>query len=366
MSRFIDELKRTHRCGELRASDIGAVELAEEERYKDGDAFCVIDAATQAIVPHTAAKGEGRLFFDGPLEVAGAPLHLKTAMTMLNEEAQRHSMDEYAAACGIGRDIIEGLAQELTSHGKRAAVNAHGGMMSGAGFYNAYALVMLNTLIGNLNRKGGTLVNGGSFKDAGPGPRYNLESFDGEIKAAGMPIGRNVPYEKTSEFKLKKEAGKAYPARAPWYPNAPALATEWLTSAMNGYPYTLKALILWSCNPVYGITGLRAQIGKELADPKKIPLIVAIDPFINESSAFADYLLPDTLLYESWGWAGAWGGMPVKMSTARWPVVEPRVQKTPDGQTICMESLDIALAKTMALPGFGPEAVQDMDGQRFP
>ncbi|MEG0884993.1 MAG: iron-containing alcohol dehydrogenase, partial [Janthinobacterium sp.] len=137
-------------------------------------------------------------------------------------------------------------------------------------------------------------------------------------------------------------------------------------SAMNGYPYTLKALILWSCNPVYGITGLRAQIGKELADPKKIPLIVAIDPFINESSAFADYLLPDTLLYESWGWAGAWGGMPVKMSTARWPVVEPRVQKTPDGQTICMESFFIALAKTMDLPGFGSEALQDMDGQRFP
>ncbi|NYS36115.1 tetrathionate reductase subunit TtrA, partial [Streptococcus danieliae] len=79
----------------LRASDIGAVELAEEERYKDGDAFCVVDAATQAIVPHNAAKGEGRLFFDGALEVAGAPLHLKTAMTMLNEEAQRHSMDEY-------------------------------------------------------------------------------------------------------------------------------------------------------------------------------------------------------------------------------------------------------------------------------
>jgi tetrathionate reductase subunit A len=42
------------------APDIGAVELAEEERYKDGDPFCVIDAATQAIVPHSAAKGEAR------------------------------------------------------------------------------------------------------------------------------------------------------------------------------------------------------------------------------------------------------------------------------------------------------------------
>lgn len=349
----------------LRGSDLGMV-FIEEERYKDKDPFVIHDPVAKKLVAHTEAKGEAELFFEGEAQVGTETLKLKSAMSLLREEAFRHSLADYSVACGIPVEIIEGLAREFTSHGKRAAVNAHGGMMSGSGFYNAYAVVMLNTLIGNLNRKGGTLVSGGSFKDAGEGPRYNLEKFAGEVKPSGMPLGRNVPYEKTSEFKRKKEGGKAYPAQAPWYPNAPGLASEWLTSAVNGYPYPLKALILWSCNPLYGVTGLRAQIGKDLADPKKLPLIVAVDPFINETSAFADYIVPDSLMYESWGWAGAWGGVAVKMSTSRWPVVEPKAQKLPDGQAIGMETFFIALAKAMALPGFGPAGLADAEGQPCP
>lgn len=349
----------------LRGSDLGMV-FPEEERYKDKDPFVVFDPVAKKLVVHTEAKGVAELFFDGEAKVGADTLKLKSAMSLLREEALKHSLADYSAACGVPVEIIEGLAREFTSHGKRAAVNAHGGMMAGSGFYNAYALVMLNTLIGNLNRQGGTLVSGGSFKDVGEGPRYNLESFAGEVKPSGIPIGRNVPYEKTSEFKSKKDGGKAYPAQAPWYPNAPGLASEWLTGAINGYPYPLKALILWSCNPLYGVPGLRAQIEKDLADPKKLPLIVAVDPFINETSAFADYIVPDSLLYESWGWAGAWGGVAVKMSTARWPVVEPRAQKLPDGQAIGMETFFIALAKAMVLPGFGPAGLADAEGNPCP
>ena len=349
----------------LRGSDLGMV-FTEEERYKENDPFVVYDPKAKKLVVHGAAKGEAELFYDGELEVGEETLKLKSAMTLLRGEALKHSLTDYSAACGVPVEIIEGLAREFTSHGKRAAVNAHGGMMSGAGFYNAYAVMMLNTLIGNLNRKGGTLINGGGFKDAEEGPRYNLDSFVGKVKPGGIPIGRNVPYEKTSEFKRKKEGGKPYPAKEPWYPNAPGLASEWLTSAMNGYPYSLKALILWSCNPLYGITGLRAQIEQDLLNPKKLPLIVAVDPFINESTAFADYIVPDSLLYESWGWASAWNGVPVKMTTARWPVVEPKAQKLSDGQAVGMESFFIALAKAMVLPGFGPTGLADAEGTACP
>ena len=349
----------------LRGSDLGMV-VPEEERYKDKDPFVVFDPATKKPMAHSAAKSAAELFFDGELQVGAEALKLKTSMSLLRDEAFKHSLVDYSAACGVPVEVMEGLARELTSHGKRAAVNAHGGMMSGNGFANAYAVLMLNTLIGNLNRKGGTLISGGSFKDSGDGPRYNLESFAGAIKPGGMPIGRNEPYEKTSEFKRKKADGKAYPAQAPWYPNAPGLASEWLTSAINGYPYPLKALILWSCNPLYGVPGLRAQIEKDLVDPKKLPLIVAVDPFINETSAFADYIVPDSLLYESWGWAGAWAGVAVKMSTARWPVVEPKAQKLPDGQAIGMETFFLAVAKVMQLPGFGPAGLADSEGQPCP
>ena len=346
----------------LRGSDLGMA-LAEEERYQEKDPFVVFDPVTQQAVVHTEAKAGAELFFEAALPIGGETLKLQSAMSLLRDQAFKHSLADYSAACGIPVPVIEGLAREFTSHGKRAAISAHGGMMAGSGFYSAYSLLMLNTLIGNLNRQGGTLVSGGSFKDVADGPRYNLESFAGAVKPAGMPLGRNAAYEKTAEFKRKKAQGKAYPAQAPWYPNAPGLASEWLTSAVNGYPYSLKALILWSCNPLYGITGLRAQIEKDLADPKKLPLIVAVDPFINETSAFADYIVPDSLMYESWGWAGAWAGVAVKLSTARWPVVEPKAQKLAGGQAIGMETFFLALAKAMALPGFGATGLTDSAGE---
>jgi len=159
---------------------------------------------------------------------------------------------------------------------------------------------------------------------------------------------------------------KPYPARDAWFPNAPGLATEWFTGALRGYPYGLKALILWSANPLYGIPGLRPLVEKDLADPKKLPLTVSVDPLINESNAFADYIVPDSLMYESWGWAAPWNGVPTKTTTARWPVVAPKAAKTPDGQAIGMETFFIALAKAMKLPGFGPEGLADMEGNRLP
>lgn len=91
-----------------------------------------------------------------------------------------------------------------------------------------------------------------------------------------------------------------------------------------------------------------------------------IDPFINESSAFADYIVPDTVLYETWGATGPWAGYLTKVNSVRWPVVEPPQEKTPDGDPICMESFLIAVARRMGLPGFGDEAIPDADGNMHP
>jgi len=348
----------------LRGSDIG-IAVAEEARYTDADPYVVIGADGKPM-PAAAASGPAPLESPGPLAIGDSTLAVKTAFELLRESARKLSLAEYAGLCGVAEDVIASLAYEFTRHGRRASAVAHGGMMAGNGFYNAYAVVTLNALIGNLNWKGGFVANGGGFKDAGAGPRYDLASFPGAVKPKGTPLGRNVPYEKSAEFARRKAEGKPYPARDAWFPNAPGLGTEWFPAALRGYPYGLKALVLWSANPLYGIAGLRELIEKDLADPKKLPLIVSVDPLINESNAFADYIVPDSLMYESWGWAAPWNGVPTKTTTARWPVVEPKAAKTPDGQAIGMETLFIALAKAMALPGFGAEGLADMAGNRLP
>jgi tetrathionate reductase subunit A len=339
----------------LRGSDMGLA-LPEADRYGDKDPFVVIDPASGQPVIADQATGPAELFHDAPVVTPAGPLAVRTSLGLLRESALRLTLDQYSSDCGVPVETIVHLARELTSHGKKACVSAHGGMMAGNGFYNAFAVVMLNTLLGNLNWKGGTLAGGGRFPaDKG---RYVLDTFEGEVKPKGVPLGRNVPYEKTSEFAAKKAAGAPYPAEAPWFPNAPGLATEWLGTMASGYPYPVKALLLWSSNPLYGIPGAQ-QHAATLKDPKKLPLLVAIDPFLNETSALADYVIPDALMYESWGFAGAWAGVATRMTTARWPVVEPKASTG-------MESLFIALAKAMGLPGFGANAIADAQGTKHP
>ncbi|KEO50818.1 molybdopterin dinucleotide binding domain-containing protein [Thioclava pacifica] len=348
--------KRYGHC--LRGSDMG-LEIAGEA-YSEADPYMIASDAG----PTPVAGAPAPLFFEGVAETAQGPVAVKTALTLLRDEAMRKTIDAYSADCGIPADTLVGLAKEFTSHGRKAAVNSHGGMMGGSGFYNAYSLVMLNTLIGNLNWKGGTMIAGGWFPD-NKGPAYDVAKFPGMVKAKGLPFGRNVPYEKTTEFKTKKAAGKPFPADGPWYPNAPGLATEWISSLANGYPYHAEALVFRNTNPVYGVPGI-AHLVDKLKDPKVVPLIISIDPFINESSSIADYIVPDSVMYETWGFAKPWGGVWTKATTARWPVIEPKMEKNAEGERVGMETFLIATAKKMGLPGFGDNAIPDAEGNLHP
>ena len=342
----------------LRGSDIGLG--IEGGAYSDADPFMVSSAAG----PVPAGASAAPLFHDGMAETPAGPVAVKTALTLLREEALSRDIADYAKDCGIPEDKLIELAHEFTSHGRKAAVSSHGGMMTGTGFYNAYALMMLNTLIGNLNWKGGTMIAGGGFPET-KGPAYDLKSFPGAVKAKGLPFGRNVPYEKTSEYKAKKAAGAAYPAEGPWYPNAPGLATEWMSSLVNGYPYKAEALIFRNTNPVYGVPGVTHLVDR-LKDPAVVPLIISIDPFINESSALSDYIVPDSVMYETWGFTKPWGGVATKATCARWPVIEPKMAKTAEGERIGMETFLIGVAKRMGLPGFGEGAIPDATGALHP
>ncbi len=316
-----------------------------------------------------AAGSEAELFHEGTVTLAdGTTVPVATSLSLLRREATRKTLAEYSADCGVPEERIVSLAQDFTSVGKQAAADCHGGTMHTSGFYTAYAIVMLNTLVGNLNVKGGTTAGGGRFKDVKKGPRYNLLGFPGKVKVKGVDAARGgFSYEKTSEFKRLVAARKnPYPAKAPWHAFTQPMGAQWLLSILEGYPYHAKAVITWSSNPVYGVAGLDAAIKEKIVDPKILPLFISIDPFINETSRYADYIVPDRVFYEAWGWASAWGGVPTRISTARWPVVEPKTAQMPDSRYMDMDNYFIDVAKRMGLPGFGDKAIPDSDGNLHP
>ena len=278
------------------------------------------------------------------------------------------TLAEYSAECDVPVAVIEALARKFTSHGKRAVLNTHGGVMNGRAFYTAYALVMLNALVGNLNAPGGMFVKGKPFQSAGKGVRYDLAGFPGKIGPKGIFLSRSrTTYEQSSEYRRKVASGRnPYPAKAPWYPVSPPLFTEHLCSALEGYPYQAKIWINHMGNPIYGQAGLRSAIDERLRDPSRIGLIIGIEPFINETNAYADYIVPDVMTYEGWGFSKAWAGVKQRMTSARWPVVEPRVSKTAEGEPISMEAFLIAVSKRLGLPGFGEHAIPDAEGNLHP
>ncbi|EPJ7185256.1 tetrathionate reductase subunit TtrA [Citrobacter amalonaticus] len=298
----------------------------------------------------------------------GRSVTVKSSFQCLKESAEKMTLAQYSQQCGVAEDNIIALADAFTRHGRKAAVVTHGGMMAGNGFYNAWAVIMLNALIGNLSLEGGVFVGGGKFNGATDGPRYNMASFPGKVKPKGLSIARSkTAYESSEEYRDKVAAGRSpFPAKAPWYPFVAGQLTELLSSALEGYPYPLKAWISNMTNPLYGIPGLRALAEEKLKDPARLPLFIAIDAYMNETTALADYIVPDTHNFESWGFSAPWAGVASKATTARWPIVTAATATTTDGQPVSMEAFCIAVAKQLHLPGFGDNAISDSAGNHYP
>ena len=148
-----------------------------------------------------------------------------------------------------------------------------------------------------------------------------------------------------------------YPAKRPWYPFTGNLYQEVIPSAKDGYPYPIKVLFLHMGTPVLSTPAGHKQIAI-LRDTKKVPLFIACDILIGETSMYEDYVFPDTTYLERWGSPG--GGSPAMLaalSKVRQPVVAPLTETIKvDGieMPINMEAFLIAVGKKLGVAGFGP------------
>ncbi|PLC52389.1 tetrathionate reductase subunit TtrA [Pollutimonas nitritireducens] len=356
----------------LQGADLGwplpeTGENADQVGTQHEDVY-IVKLADGTLSAHTVAQPADLLVEPHLLTLAdGSSVQVCSSFVKLRQEAARMSRADYALACGISQQVIEELADEFTSYGKQAVTDMHGGTMNGAGFYTAYAIYMLNTLVGNLNVKGGLVLDAGPFGPFGAGPRYNFAQFPGKVAPKGVSLSRSrFPYEKTSEYRRKLEqAGTPYPAKAPWYPAVGALSSEMLASGLLGYPYPVKIWLNHMSNPVYALCGFKNALLDKLRDPKALPLHISVNAFINETSAWADYIVPDTITYESWGIGAPWADVIARSSTVRWPTVEPSVARTADGQPVCLETFLIQVALRLKMPGFGEGVIKDKDGNAY-
>lgn len=327
----------------LRASEVGL--------GGDADTFvCLRDGKPAAFKSDDAANAvEGELFVNTTLE----GIRVKSGLQLLYEESTKKTIDGWANTAGLSSNDLVQLAAEFTSHGKKAVVEIHRGVSQHTnGFFNVLATMgSLNTLIGNLDWKGGLVYGGGAYGEAGgTGRPFQIGDHPAKITPFGIDIIRGgASYEKSTIF-------SGYPAKRPWYPLASDVYQEVIPSAADGYPYPIKALFLYMGSPVYALPAGHSLI-PALLDPAKIPLFVCSDIVIGETSQYADYIFPDLTYLERWEFHRTHPSIVHRVSPVRQPVIptpNETVKVFGEEMPVSMESVMLAIAERLQLPGFGP------------
>ncbi len=343
----------------LRMSD-----LRPDTKKGNGDAYVVLSQGDGHPVPFNEARrgclDEERVLIDAQ----GRRIAVKTAFRLMKQGAMEYSLEEYAGFAGVERALIEQTAREFSSHAPRAAVcQYHGAGNYVCGTYAAYAVAVLNALVGSVETRGGYMSSGGGAATWKKG-LFDLKNFPQRRRPGGIRISRaKAAYENTTEFKRKKAtSGTGYPARRPWFPfTKGGLCVETLSGIDQQYPYGCKALFTYFFNPVYSIPG-GYRFRETLADPDKVPLHVSIDVGINESNLYADYIVPDVTYAEGhYGWLSPHAPA-LKFTGIRTPCIEPLTGQTEDGRPFCLETFLIDLASAIGLPGFGDSVIPDSNG----
>ncbi len=301
---------------------------------------------------------EGDLFAEGSIN----GIAFKSAFQLYKEETMAHSLAEWSEICGIPVRKIEEVAQEFTSHGKRAAVDLYRGPVQHTnGYYTGQAIIMLNVLVGNAGWTGGMGPGGSHWHEDGSkkGQPFNIVKgmHPGKLGSFGVTLTREKwHYEKSTLFKRD-----GYPAKRPWYPYTGNVYQEIIPSAAAGYPYPIQALWLHKGTPGFAAPAGNPTLAA-IADPNIIPLVIADDIVIGETSMFADYLFPDTAIWERWGTPHTTPAIQAKTSKFRQPIIDPLVEKVVvfgEEQPISMEAVMLAIAEKMGLPGYGVNGFGD-------
>jgi anaerobic selenocysteine-containing dehydrogenase len=338
----------------LRASEIGLREKetrplsTDDTKTYDFDYFVALVNGEPVAVDPNAEGAENAVFGDLLVDTEIEGIRVKSGLQIIADSANEKTLEEWAEICGLNASDLVTIAREFTSYGKRAVADIHRGVSQHTnGFYNVFAWYTLNALIGNFDWAGGLVWPSTYGATSG---YANINDADKKNVPFGTTIIRSEPYENNTLF-----LRDGYPARRNWYPLATDIYQEIAPSIGDAYPYPVKALFLYMGSPVYSLPAGHTNIDI-LRDPKKLPLFVASDAFIGETTMYADYIFPDTTYLERWEFQGTHPNVPFRIQPLRNPAIDPLVPDvTVYGQSmpLSLEATLLGLAERLELPGFG-------------
>ncbi len=175
-----------------------------------------------------------------------------------------YAPEAVAKVTGVAAGTVEELAKTFAGARKPLAICGRGSGRTPGALQESLAVHFLNALVGSINRPGGVI--------AVPEPEY-IDWPEPEMDAIASK-GMQQP--------------RIDGAGTGNYPVARYLLNRLPEVIASGQSVPIQALFVSSANPAYTLTDTQA-VAKAF---DKIPLIVSFSPYMDETAAMADYILP--------------------------------------------------------------------------
>ncbi len=222
----------------------------------------------------------------------------------------KYRLEMVSEATGISVDTIVTLAKEFAANKPAVAVLDNNATQYSNGMYNAMAIHSLNALVGSIDVPGGVLVKR-------------------DVPLQELP--RVSVDEATKKSLAQPRIDSSDRGRFPFTSSVPSQIPD---NILEGKPYTVKLLMLYKSNPLF--SSPNSEKYREALE--KIPFIVSFSSFIDESTQYADLILPDKTYLEKWQYAESLPVSKVPIMGVGQPAIEDLFNARPTEDVI----LDLA------------------------
>jgi anaerobic selenocysteine-containing dehydrogenase len=231
---------------------------------------------------------------------------------------ENYSPESVARITGIDPSAIILLAREFAKAKAPLALCGKGQGIIPGSLTEAMAVHALNALVGSVNRKGGVF----------PMPETEVQGWPevalDPVAAAGM-----------NQMNLIGAL-----------PNSPCGLNQIPAAILSGKGYPLKALFVLESNPLYTMADSRA-VGDAF---DKIPFLVSLSSFMDETARYADIVLPNHIYLERTEDAPAPTGFSKPVISLSKPVFKPQFNTKHSGDILILLAKELGGAVSEAFP----------------
>ena len=221
--------------------------------------------------------------------------------------------DKVERITGVDQKTIVTLARKFARASKPLAICGKGQGDRPGGIDEFMAVHTLNALVGNINREGGVLTV--SESDYVDWPGIHLD---------------DIAYEGLSKDRLDGAGSKTYPFTR-------YLANRLVDAVDKEEKYSLRMLLIYNANPLYTMHDTKMV----QAAFNKIPFTVTFSSYMDETTQYADLVLPNHAYLERLEDVPTPAGMTQSVVGLARPVVAPQFDTRYTGDVI------IALARAL-------------------